>query len=89
MRVFWVSMRWLTLIALAGVGLAGCGSRQDSPVGNAEEASLLDEATVNAILGANIPPEDLPHANVTADNAVSENVSEPPGNRTDDGRGRP
>jgi hypothetical protein len=69
-------MRWpVLLLAAVGVTLASCNGTGRSAEEAAAEANLLDPATVNAILGANIPSEELAPGNDLDANAVAENGS--------------
>lgn len=68
-------MRWRVLFAAVGLGLAGCNDSGRSADEVAAEANLLDPATVNAILGANIPPEELAPGNDLEANAVADNAA--------------
>ena len=87
-------MRWQVLLAAISVGLAGCGGNDRSAEEVAAEANLLDPATVNAILGADLPPEGLSPANdidanaaengaETENAAVTENGPAAAGNQAD------
>lgn len=68
-------MRWRILLAATSLGLASCGGNDRSAEERVHNADLLNEATVNAILGADIPPEALAPANGLDANAVTENTS--------------
>jgi hypothetical protein len=52
-------MRKIGIAVLLTVAVGGCNRGNEAEVSAATDANLLDEATVNAILGAGIPPEDL------------------------------
>jgi hypothetical protein len=68
-------MRWRIFLTAISLGLASCGGNDRSAEERANTADLLDEATVNAILGADVPLEGLTPANALDANSVSENAS--------------
>ncbi len=77
-------MRWPVLLTVACLGVASCGgSKRAEESQAAANADLFDAATVNAILGADIPPEELLPANGADENAADENAAEPAGNTAD------
>ena len=76
-------MRWCVFLAGISLGLASCGGNDPSAGQRANTADLLNEATVNAVLGADIPPEELAPANGLDANAVSGNASAASGSATD------
>ena len=76
-------MRWHVLLVAAGLGLVGCGDDAPSEQSEAANAELLDPATVDAILGADIPPEEFEPANAADENAVADNASAADANETE------
>ena len=68
-------MRWRILFIAMGIGLAGCDGSGRSAEEAAAEANLLDPATVNAILGADIPPEEPAPGNDLEANSAAGNGS--------------
>lgn len=67
--------RRFLFLAMSGC-LASCGGNNRSAEELANNADLLDEATVNAILGADLPPEELGTVNELDANEVSANAAE-------------
>jgi hypothetical protein len=76
-------MRWRIILVAASLGLAGCGDKARSEESAAQNADLLDPATVNAILGADIAPDEPDPANSTDENAASDNVAASAANEAD------
>ena len=69
-------MRWRSLLVAVSAVLASCGGKDRSAEEQANNADLLDEATVNAILGANLPPEEVEPLNALEANAASDNAAD-------------
>lgn len=76
-------MRRQVLLVLVAFGLASCGGNRSSAESEATNATLLNDATVDALLGSNLPPEELPAANNAAENALLENGTDVPANEAD------
>ena len=81
-------MRRLAFSCLMMLALAGCGGSAAEERAAAADANLLDEDTVNALLGADVPPEDYPGAPEAAENelnAAGNSDAATVGNRADGG----
>ena len=74
--------RRIFLVAMVAGVLASCGDDRGSAESEATNATLLDDATVNALLGTNLPPEQPVPGNDTG-NEVVENEADAPANETD------
>lgn len=74
-------MRWRIFLTAASLGLASCGGNDRLAEERVNNADLLNEATVNAILGANIPPEQLAPSNGVDANAAGDDSSAGGGNQ--------
>ena len=76
-------MRRQVLLIMVACGLAGCGGNESSAESEATNATLLNEATVNALLGSDIPVEELPTTGNAIQNALLDNETDAPANETD------
>ena len=64
-------MRRLAFSCLIMLALGGCGGSAAEERAAAADANLLDEDTVNSLLGADIPPEAYPGATPAAENELN------------------
>jgi hypothetical protein len=84
-------MRRLAIPGLLIIALAGCGGSGSEESNAATEAEMLDENTINSLLGADIPPEAYPGAGGPTDNELNAiaNSDEPDGNQSKASREEP
>ncbi len=64
-------MRRLAFSCLMVIAVAGCGRSGGEENVAAADANMMDENTINALLGADIPPEDYPGASEAAENQLN------------------
>jgi hypothetical protein len=73
------------------MALAGCGGSGSEESNAATEAEMLDENTINSLLGADIPPETYPGAGSPSENELNATVNsdEAGGNQSKASREQP
>ena len=74
-------MRRVAFSCLMMIALAACG-RSTGEESAAADAAKLDENTINALLGADIPPEAYPGAQEPTENQLNAHADS---NESDDG----
>ena len=75
-------MRRQVLLVVVACGLAACGRNESSAESEATNSALLNEATVDALLGSSVAPEKLPSAGNESEKALLENEAGAPENET-------